>query len=125
MVLILLRMCLLFAGDGHAQLSTLCDPTEIVAELQAAAKGAPVQPIPASIRVLANQLVVFIVPDQQIFTVSTPDGTANAVRLFPHQSCTCPASSTCCHILAAKRSIGLDCNERKLINLTNLRRNSR
>jgi hypothetical protein len=104
---------------------SLADPAEIVKELKDASKGATVQPISASIRVLSNVLVVCHVPDQQVFTVSAPDGRVHAVRLFPNQTCTCPASTTCCHVLAVKRSIGLECAERKVVNLTQLRRNSR
>jgi hypothetical protein len=102
------------------------DPELVVSQLQAAAKGEPLtQPIPPSIRVMSSALTVVHVPDQQVFTVSGPPGHVHAVHLFPKQSCTCPVSTTCCHILAAKRSIGMDCAERKVINLTQLRRNSR
>lgn len=105
--------------------TTLSDPAEIVEELRDASKGIMAKPISASIRVLSNVLAVRHVPDQQVFTVSDPDGRVHAVRLFPSQTCTCPVSTTCCHVLAVKRSIGLECAERKVVNLTQLRRNSR
>ena len=105
--------------------TALLDPATIVDELQDAAQNIKLEQIPASVRVLSNVLVVCHVPDQQVFTVSAPDGRVHAVRLFPNQNCTCPASTTCCHVLAAKRSIGLECSERKVVNLTKLRRNSR
>jgi len=48
------------------------------------------------------------------------------VRLFPKTTCSCPATSCCYHILAAKRAIGLDVVvKRKTVNLTQLRRNTR
>ena len=118
-------MLFLVSGDVN-DFPLAADPESIVSELQALARGEPVtQSIPASVRVLSNALTVVHVPNQQVFTVSGPPGHVHAVRLFPKQSCTCPASTTCCHVLAAKRSIGMDCAERKLINLTQLRRNSR
>ena len=53
-------------------------------------------------------------------------GNAHAVRLFPGESCTCPSTNTCYHILAARMSIGLiDKSFKKRINLTQLRRNTR
>nr|XP_047135375.1 uncharacterized protein LOC124805788 [Hydra vulgaris] len=60
-----------------------------------------------------------------IYTISAPDGNAHVVKLYPKENCTCPSSTICCHILAVKCSIGIECGERKIINLTKLRRNSR
>jgi len=52
---------------------------------------------------------------------------ARVVRLFPATSCSCPASSQCYHVLAAKMAIGLQDNSEptRRINLTQLRRNKR
>lgn len=51
---------------------------------------------------------------------------AHAVRLFPAESCTCPSTTHCYHILAAKLSIGLEGKQQqKMVNLTQLRRNTR
>ena len=36
-----------------------------------------------------------------------------AVTLFPKEKCQCPATGNCCHILAAKMSIGKPMEERK------------
>ena len=53
-------------------------------------------------------------------------GNAHAIRIFPKESCTCPSTSRCYHILAVRMSIGLeDVNSRRKINLTQLRRNTR
>ena len=50
------------------------------------------------------------------------------VTLFPKETCSCPSTSPCYHILAARLSVGLDNHQaspmRKL-NLTQLRRNAR
>lgn len=61
-----------------------------------------------------------------VFVVKNNEGKHNAVTLFPKQSCTCPSTCECYHILAAKLSVGLPCrDETKTINLSQLRRNTR
>ena len=61
-----------------------------------------------------------------VFTVLGTNGNPHAVRLFPSESCTCPSTSQCYHILAVRMSVGLiDQNGKKRINLTQLRRNKR
>jgi len=62
-----------------------------------------------------------------VFTVEGTGGNAHCVRLFPKESCTCPATSQCYHILAARISIGLDTPnmKRKKVHLSQLRRNTR
>ena len=60
-----------------------------------------------------------------VFTVS---GTTEprVVQLFPKQTCSCPATASCYHVLAARMAVGLAHeNKRGLINLTQLRRNKR
>ncbi|XP_065642124.1 uncharacterized protein LOC124806987 [Hydra vulgaris] len=49
------------------------------------------------------------------------------VKLFPKETCSCPAESRCYHILAARQAIGLSVtnNNKKQVNLTQLRRNTR
>ncbi|XP_047124770.1 uncharacterized protein LOC124807179 [Hydra vulgaris] len=49
------------------------------------------------------------------------------VKLFPKETCSCPAESRCYHILAARQAIGLSVtnNKKKQVNLTQLRRNTR
>ena len=51
----------------------------------------------------------------------------HAVTLFPKESCSCPSTTTCYHILAARMSIGLTelQQPQHQMNLTQLRRNSR
>jgi hypothetical protein len=76
----------------------------------------------------------FIIDNQQIshnqslgvFTVVGTSGNAHAVRLFPKESCTCPSTNTCYHILAVRMSVGLvEKSFKKRINLTQLRHNTR
>ena len=54
-------------------------------------------------------------------------GNAHCVRIFPKESCTCPSSSQCYHIIAVRISIGLDTtsDKPKKINLSQLRKNTR
>ena len=63
-----------------------------------------------------------------VFTVLGTTGNAHAVHLFPKESCTCPASSLCYHIIAAKLSIGMDVvcgGKSSKVNLTVLRQNTK
>lgn len=83
------------------------------------------EPVPPVCKLLIDDLQVCHVPCQKLFSVADPVGKAHSVRLFPKETCTCPASSTCCHIMAAKKSIGLETVHRRTISLTQLRKNSR
>ena len=56
---------------------------------------------------------------------SNPSRTVHCVRLFLKKSCTCPVGTVCCHILAAKHSIGLTSSQERHVNLGQLRRNFR
>lgn len=61
-----------------------------------------------------------------VFTIVGTKGIPHAVRLFPKESCTCPSSTQCYHILAAKMSIGMEEKQSHgKINLTQLKRNAR
>jgi len=65
-------------------------------------------------------------PKLGVFVVKNTEGKSNAITLFPKQSCTCPSTCECYHILAAKLSLGLPCKpEGTTINLSQLRRNTR
>ena len=59
----------------------------------------------------------------RVFTIVGTAGNAHAVRLFPKESCTCPSTGLCYHIMAAKLSIVLQNPPR--VNLTQLLRNTR
>ncbi len=61
-----------------------------------------------------------------VFTVLGTSGNPSAVRLFPTESCSCPSTGRCYHIMAVKMSVGLrDKESKKSVNLTQLRRNTR
>ena len=61
-----------------------------------------------------------------VFTVMGTTGNPHAVCLFPRESCTCPSSSLCYHIIAAKLSIGMKVQENyRKVNLTKLRHNTK
>ena len=65
-------------------------------------------------------------PKLGVFVVKNSQEKPNAVTLFPKQSCTCPSTSECYHILAAKLSLNLPCsNSPTTINLSQLRKNTR
>jgi len=60
-----------------------------------------------------------------IFTVL---GTTEprVVKLFPRETCSCPATAACYHIVAARRAVGIaGTDRRRVVNLTQLRRNKR
>jgi len=61
-----------------------------------------------------------------VFTVIGTTGEPRVVKLFPNESCSCPAQSQCYHIAAARMAIGLvEPVPRRRVNLTQLRRNKR
>lgn len=62
-----------------------------------------------------------------VFTVLGMTGKPHAICLFPKESCSCPATSMCYHILAVHMSIRLqfqECGKRN-VNLTQLSHNTR
>lgn len=62
-----------------------------------------------------------------VFTVLGTSGKPHSVRIFPSESCTCPATRRCYHIVAAQKSVGLedlDTDSKKRINLIQLQRNT-
>jgi len=69
-----------------------------------------------------------IIADGKRLRVFTVDGTnePRVVLLFPRESCSCPARTSCYHITAARLAVGLsDSGTRHPLNLTQLRRNKR
>jgi len=60
--------------------------------------------------------------------VFTVNGTnePRLVRLFPNESCSCPAQKSCYHIMAAQMAVGIrEDKPKRPLNLTTLRRNKR
>ncbi|KAL4223551.1 hypothetical protein ACF0H5_017021 [Mactra antiquata] len=69
---------------------------------------------------------IILVPEMGAFMVKGSGGNKYAVTLFPSETCSCPATSRCYHIITAMLSIGMNVpNERKTYNLTQLRKNVR
>ena len=58
-----------------------------------------------------------------VFTIVGTSEKAQVVRLFPKESCTCPSTGACYHILAAKISIGME--GKQSMGRIQLRRNTR
>jgi len=105
---------------------TMADCSTVLAHLESlVGKKIDCNTVPTAIVGHAASLTVVHVPDLKVFNVCGDDGFTQAVRLFPTPKCTCPSSTTCCHVIAARRSVGLDVCERKPLNLTELRKNSR
>ena len=72
--------------------------------------------------VIDNNLIS-LVPTQGAFIVQ---GSKYCVTLFPQETCHCPSTTTCFHILAAKISIGQEpVEKRTVVNLRLLTKNSR
>lgn len=65
-------------------------------------------------------------PKMGTFTVLGSTGKPHVVRVFPSEYCSCPSTATCYHIIAVKISLGISMDkERKKVNLTQLRWNTR
>ncbi len=47
------------------------------------------------------------------------------VKLFPVSKCSCPSTHSCCHIGAVRKLLGLLETKRKVINITQLRKNAK
>ncbi len=56
-------------------------------------------------------------PSLGVFTAIGTSGNAHAIRLFPKESCTCPSTSHCYHILVAKMSVGMEDKGSKKISI--------
>lgn len=68
---------------------------------------------------------VFHVPEAGSYVVKGSKGDNYLVTLYP-EKCQCPSIGTCYHIMAVKMSIGEeDIEEKRILNLTQLRKNSR
>lgn len=59
------------------------------------------------------------------FSVKGLNGHLQAVQLFPHEECSCPARRTCIHISACKLAIGSLTKRKRKLNLIELKRNKR
>jgi hypothetical protein len=69
---------------------------------------------------------IAIVASQGAFMVAGSNGNKYAVTLHPKETCQCPSTTTCYHIIACKLSINnVSDVPTKVINMTQLRKNSR
>lgn len=61
-----------------------------------------------------------------VFIVKNTEGKHHAVTLFPKQTCTCPSTGECYHIISARMSLGMQPKQTEtVVNLLQLRRNTR
>ena len=73
-----------------------------------------------------NDNGITLVPSMKEFMVKGSKETKYAVTLFPKETCNCPATTRCFHIIAVMMAIGMPIsNEKKKLNLTQLRWNMR
>jgi hypothetical protein len=101
------------------------DIEEMLIKLRQSLEGSSATAVPAVINVLAANQTVVHIPQQRAFSVTGNDGGIHAVTLFPNETCTCPASTRCCHIIAALRSIGASVETRRAVKLSTMRKKSR
>ena len=71
---------------------------------------------------------ITLAPEMQCFLVKTSiSGKKYVVTLFPKETCQCPSTARCNHIIMARIAIALDADDRKKkdLNLDVLRKNTR
>lgn len=64
-------------------------------------------------------------PNLGTFTVVGTGGKPHVVQVFPSETCSCPSTSQCYHLIAVKMSLGMPYSKQKRVNLTQLRMNTR
>ena len=69
--------------------------------------------------IIANEMISFS-PKMHTFTILGNNGKPNAVTVFPTEFCSCNAKD-CLHLLAVKKSLGMDVTKKRVTNLTTLR----
>ena len=57
---------------------------------------------------------IALVPEMGGFTVKGENNKLYAVKLFPKESCQCPATGRCYHIIAARKNINLPTESNKI-----------
>ena len=73
-------------------------------------------------QLLASNQISFD-PKLHVFNVKGTSGVTRVVTIFPKESCSCPSTSSCYHILAVKLSLGAHSEKPSTRNLTRLRSN--
>ena len=80
----------------------------------------------ARAQLIVSNLAVTFDAKLHVFNVKGLSGEVRVVSLFPTEKCSCPASNICCHIIAAKLSIGINFTEKlNKRNLTQLRKKNK
>lgn len=80
----------------------------------------------ARAQLIVSNLAVTFDAKLHVFNVKGLSGEVRVVSLFPTEKCSCPALNICCHIIAAKLSIGINFTEKpSKRNLTLLRKKTR
>ena len=65
-------------------------------------------------------------PKLHLFTVKGTSGVPRVVTLYPKETCSCPSTGNCYHLLAVKMSVGVPQHSKpSRRNLTQLRKNTR
>jgi hypothetical protein len=73
-----------------------------------------------------NDNGIVLVPEMAAFMVKGSNQTKYSVTLFPKETCNCPSTTRCYHIIAAMIAIGMPVSQdKKKYNLSQLRRNCR
>lgn len=77
-------------------------------------------------QVIKNNHISFD-PKLHVFNVKGTTGVTRVVTLFPRQTCSCPSTGDCYHILAVKYSLGIYPSSKRSarLNLSQLRKNTR
>ena len=76
--------------------------------------------------VIEEKRITHVPKNNAFIIVGTDPQKIYLTKLFPKESCTCPATNTCYHILAARKSIGINIlPAKKHVNLSLLMRKSR
>ncbi|XP_053392535.1 uncharacterized protein LOC123532398 isoform X1 [Mercenaria mercenaria] len=85
----------------------------------------PVSQKSLAVKTIADNGIV-LVPAMGAFMVNGSNDKKYSVTIFPKETCSCPATSRCYHIIAAMMSVGMPIpDEKKVFNLTQLRKNCR
>lgn len=72
---------------------------------------------------------ITLIPERQVWIVDGTSGSSYVLQIFRNgrrsPSCTCPATTTCSHILAAVVSVGYSMESSKRPNIEQMRKRSR
>ncbi|MCG8048891.1 MAG: Ulp1 family isopeptidase [Candidatus Thiodiazotropha taylori] len=111
--------------EPHTSHSNSNEIPEVINDETKESKPKPSSQAGLAINVIEDKGIT-LVPELGGFMVRGENEKLFAVKLFPTETCQCPSTGRCYHILAARLSINMPDNKKKQIrNLTSLRRKSR